>query len=322
MTRPGCVLWRFVQRSELLAECGPLASWLSEGEQRRLAAMGSPASREASALARVALKQLVLGDPGCSSGSVPSKQNNAQGCHCWLVQQCGIPPRTALPDKPTVAPTPESIQHSLELVSHDALGRGVRPRLLLAGRAIPWSVSVSHTETAVLVAISTQPGLTLGVDLVAEDLDAARSLKTWFDPCEEELVAAGDPSEALRLWAIKEAVYKATNQNDSFAPRRVCIRRTPDGQYQATYRGLDLATRCRIATRALPGHVAAFVQLTIGRVPLLACPAVGSTSQHGTAGQASSGTRSVDGFVPLVEHDSHSLAHEEHSLAFQGVPHD
>ena len=237
------ILWRFVERSGLRAECGELVGWLSEAEQCRLAEIRHPARREASALARVAVKQLVQAE--CSIDLDPQ---------------------------------------AMELVSQDRQGRGVRPKLTIAGRTLPWSVSISHTETAILVAMATQPGLSVGIDLVGEHEADGRALQTWFEPSEHELVSIGDSGEALRLWAIKEAVYKAANQDDPFAPRRVCIRRTPDSCYQATYRGLDLASCCRIEPLMLPGHIAALVQV------------------------AAWGTD----FCPLVERDSSTLAHSSH----------
>jgi len=236
----GRILWRFAERSELLGECGDVTAWLSAGEQRRLTCVRNTASREASALGRVAIKQLLLAE--CAVAFDPT---------------------------------------ALELVSQDAQGRGVRPTITIAERRLPWSVSISHTETAVLVALATEPGVVLGVDLVREDATAAQSLQSWFDPAEQELLATGDAWEACRLWAIKEAVYKAANHDDSFAPRRVEIRRTPRGPYRATYRRLDLDQCCQIETRALPGHVAAMVQV--------AC--------------------SGSSFLPLVERDFPTLAH-------------
>lgn len=220
----GRILWRFAARSELRAECTDVTAWLSAGENARRAQIRNAGRREAFVLGRVALKQLLLAE--CRvHGSDPQ---------------------------------------ALEIVSQDALGRKVRPQAILAGRTLPWSVSISHTETAVLVALATEPGVTVGGDLVAPDATAVRFLRSWFDPSEQKLVARADAAEACRLWAIKEAVYKATNQDDSFLPRRVAIRRTPSDAYQATYRGRDLAPRCHIATWDLPGHVAALAQV-IGR---------------------------------------------------------
>lgn len=124
---------------------------------------------------------------------------------------------------------------SLDILSRDDAGRHVRPRLFWAGKEIHCGISISHTEDLVLVALRPSPATALGVDLVrAEPLDG-RLVRTWFSAGEQDSVRTGDPWEACRLWAIKEAVYKAVNRGEPFRPRQVVIRRLPSGDYVSNY---------------------------------------------------------------------------------------
>jgi phosphopantetheinyl transferase len=145
----------------------------------------------------------------------------------------------------------------IEITSRDDMGRGVRPKVTIAGRTAPWSLSISHTKKAALVAMCPIPGISIGVDLAPGEPAAPGFARSWFDGSERALLARGDWLEAARLWAVKEAVYKAVNQNDPFAPRRVRVRRAPCGGYQCTYRGVDLAGCCCIQTWVCGDHVAA-----------------------------------------------------------------
>jgi hypothetical protein len=94
-----------------------------------------------------------------------------------------------------------------------------RPVLLVAGRAAGLAVSLSHIEG--LAAAAVAEGLGVGVDLV-DPADAGRGLDFWFSP--EEL--AIEPDEGLlraRLWAAKEAAYKAAGLDEELRPRTVTI---------------------------------------------------------------------------------------------------
>jgi len=94
-----------------------------------------------------------------------------------------------------------------------------RPVLLAAGRAARIAVSLSHVEGLVAAAVAPTAGI--GVDLV-DPAEAGRGLDFWFTP--EEL--ALEPDEGLlraRLWAAKEAAYKAAGLDEELRPRTVTI---------------------------------------------------------------------------------------------------
>lgn len=94
-----------------------------------------------------------------------------------------------------------------------------RPVLLVAGRPARASVSLSHVEG--LVAAAVAEGVGVGIDLV-DPADAGRGLDFWFTPDELAL----EPDEGLlraRLWAAKEAAYKAAGLDEELRPRSVMI---------------------------------------------------------------------------------------------------
>ena len=60
----------------------------------------------------------------------------------------------------------------IRILARDERGRGVRPQLRVAGQMLPWSVSISHSDRAVLVALAASDAQMVGVDLA--DLRPAR----------------------------------------------------------------------------------------------------------------------------------------------------
>jgi len=159
----------------------------------------------------------------------------------------------------------ESDDCAIEIISRDRLGRGIRPRVLIAGRPVPWCLSISHTETAALVALCTAAEVAMGVDLVKIEPLGSGFGRAWFDADERELAAGEDPNHPLEtccLWAAKEAAYKAINSGDSFAPRQIRVRKLADGSYTCIYRGVDLSSRCSIDTWLSTDHVAALAILS------------------------------------------------------------
>jgi phosphopantetheinyl transferase (holo-ACP synthase) len=100
-----------------------------------------------------------------------------------------------------------------------ALAPSGRPVLSVAGRVAGFAVSLSHVEGLVAAAVTSTAGV--GIDLV-DPAEAGRGLDFWFTP--EEL--ALEPDEGLlraRLWAAKEAAYKAAGLDEELRPRTVAI---------------------------------------------------------------------------------------------------
>lgn len=149
---------------------------------------------------------------------------------------------------------------AIGIFSRDGQGRSVRPIVTIAGQQLPLSLSISHTRRAVLVALCGVD-VSIGADLVPCAPLGNGLMDFWFDEQENRLAKNGGALEACRLWAAKEAVYKAANENDPFAPRRISLARGPDGEFRSTYRGVALGDRCRITTWECDQHFAAIAVL-------------------------------------------------------------
>jgi len=140
----------------------------------------------------------------------------------------------------------------IEILSIDADGKVNRPRVFAGGVEQPWSLSISHTERGVLAALSTEPGVTLGVDVVPCQPLSAGFGRLWFTAAEQYWIErTGSPGIACFIWGAKESLYKALNRGESFAPLQFEV--LPDGTCR--YRN-QLLTNVRLRSWHLDGHVA------------------------------------------------------------------
>lgn len=114
------------------------------------------------------------------------------------------------------ATLPGLVGRSLRVASLPPSGR---PVLLVDGRAGREAVSLAHADG--LVAAVVCPDAAVGIDLV-DPAEAGRGLDFWFTPDELGL----EPDEGLlraRLWAAKEAGYKAAALDVPLAASTVTI---------------------------------------------------------------------------------------------------
>lgn len=121
---------------------------------------------------------------------------------------------------------------------------GRRPVVLLDGRRLPWSLSITHTRRAVLVGLSCIPGISIGLDLVDPQPCGRGFAETWFTPGERAALRRGSPTDMATLWAAKEAVYKAAGRNAPFDPRAIEVD-LPNGTAQL--RGRCSVRECTVA---------------------------------------------------------------------------
>ncbi len=125
----------------------------------------------------------------------------------------------------------------IEVLSRDAAGRGRPPRALVAGRLLPWHVSLAHHGGVVCAVVSTAPGLRVGIDVVSTEALNRRACVCgpWFTVRERRwLQHSPDRQLAGTLWAVKEAVFKATNRGDPFLPERIEVGRRAVDRYTWT----------------------------------------------------------------------------------------
>ena len=146
----------------------------------------------------------------------------------------------------------------IEILSRDERGRGVRPVVTVDGTLFPLSLSISHSTQGMLVAAATQPGVTIGVDLVIPSEVRPKSLQTWFTAGERDRFDTADVYESATVWAIKEAVYKACHDGESFAPRQIEIFRRSQGRYNCKLEGDDNKVR-EITVSEIDGQIAVVV---------------------------------------------------------------
>jgi len=99
-------------------------------------------------------------------------------------------------------------------------GHGERPVAYFCGRPAATSISLAHTDVGVLVAVCLSGERKLGVDLV-QPTATSTTLEWTFTDAELDWLRDRGPHAAERLWAMKEALYKACQRGEGFAPRSI-----------------------------------------------------------------------------------------------------
>jgi len=143
----------------------------------------------------------------------------------------------------------------LQIVSRDDRRRGVKPEIWLGALRLDWSLSISHSDRGVLVALAATGETSVGVDLTVR-VPASESFESaWFSAMERSRLAGDRQRRARTLWAIKEAVYKAANAGESWDPLNVEVTATAKGEFRCEYRGRELA-ELALAIEDIDGQVA------------------------------------------------------------------
>ncbi|HUG93103.1 MAG TPA: 4'-phosphopantetheinyl transferase superfamily protein [Planctomycetaceae bacterium] len=147
----------------------------------------------------------------------------------------------------------------IEICSRDRAGRHVRPWVNVAGRRLPWCLSISHTTAGVLAALSLNPRVRVGVDLAPVQDRSPGFLRVWFTEREQERLRSRGPREIACYWAAKEAAYKAVNDGQSFAPRQVEIIAADETGRRLTCRvgGCGPCAECLVETASYDDEVGA-----------------------------------------------------------------
>lgn len=172
---------------------------------------------------------------------------------------------------PSGSPLPDPLKIFID--SGDMRQRGRRPCVKIDGNTQPWSLSLSHTDDALLVSLAYQPDLSVGVDLV-KPTHRGHGLAQFFLTTVERCRLAGrlDEDRISTYWAIKEAVYKACNHGESFAPKLIEIFTLGNGNYTCRYRGVSLVDRGQIRAWRVDRHIAVLVTVVTVSSPKKSCP--------------------------------------------------
>jgi 4'-phosphopantetheinyl transferase EntD len=151
----------------------------------------------------------------------------------------------------------DSTASAIEILSRDAQGRVNRPRIWQGQQEQPWSLSISHTSRGAMAVLCMEAGTSVGVDLLPPEPLSDAFLRLWFTQAEQGWCRdSGGTKTASFIWAAKEAVYKAVNQGESFAPRDVEIH--ADGSCR--YRQVPLR-HCRLERQWVDEQAAAIAIL-------------------------------------------------------------
>jgi 4'-phosphopantetheinyl transferase EntD len=186
-------------------------TWLTSAERDELAHWRDPARRDEWLAGRWLLKEMIRRE-------LRARSRIRQGSGAWSIDV-------------RLLATSAATDSEIEVLSRDPLGRGRPPCVLAAGRALPLHVTLAHTGHVVWAALSTRFDCRIGIDVVPCGAFHDRATGLWFTEAEQIwLQQARDPFLPARLWAVKEAVYKATNRGESFVPARVEIGRNDSGR--------------------------------------------------------------------------------------------
>lgn len=197
--------------------------WLSPGEREVLEQLTDPRRREAWMCGRLLGKQLLVNEV------VRAQQLDG-----------GVGPE------------------QIEIHSLDVLGRPTRPRVTVQGRLQPWHLSIAHTQQSVLVAVSCNPRLSVGVDIAAAGQFGNGFRELWLTPAERRWCEnAQDHGLVSTLWAIKEALYKAANRGERFAPASIEVSPDLEGGYTWSANGRGSRSSVTVRVAALDGEIAA-----------------------------------------------------------------
>lgn len=150
---------------------------------------------------------------------------------------------------------------SICIRSFDAAGRGNRPSVLLCGQQLECELSISHSSRGVLVGIAGDRSVRIGVDLVERQRAGPGFQQLWLTKAERRWLrrSVDPPWELARLWAAKEAVYKACHRGESFAPLRIEVTARQGGSLGCNYDDRRVGSGTVLQTWRVDRHVAALV---------------------------------------------------------------
>ena len=149
----------------------------------------------------------------------------------------------------------------ITICSLNSQSRGTRPRPTIDGVPMRCSMSISHTERGVLAVVAKDEPTFVGVDLVSQPVELRPGfLRTWFSPNEVSILSrAENRMDSATLWCIKEAVYKACNRGERFAPRQIEVHVDSDQRIRIQYRGTWLHKNMAVRNWTVNRHTAVLV---------------------------------------------------------------
>ncbi len=134
---------------------------------------------------------------------------------------------------------PILLPSQIDICSCSPEGRGQRPLVFVKGAPWPCTLSLAHTSRGALAAIGPAHGPRVGVDLVEPTECDPHRLQPWWTAGERRWLGRASGHRAAPLWATKEALFKACNEGESFAPRQAEVLAAQGGRIDCCYRGRE-----------------------------------------------------------------------------------
>ncbi|GHT21616.1 hypothetical protein FACS189419_02790 [Planctomycetales bacterium] len=117
--------------------------------------------------------------------------------------------------------------NEVNIVSRNAEGKGCRPVFYFQNAALDRDISLAHVDGAVLAVLAKRSGYRVGCDLVPLGSISSATERFFFHEDETGFGA----NNGDKIWAVKEAAYKAGNENTPFAPRNWRVSSGQDGTF-------------------------------------------------------------------------------------------
>jgi phosphopantetheinyl transferase len=205
MINAGSSLWRYASMDDLdvAGAVGSIRDWLGDGERRYWERLPLGPRRTTWLAGRMLIKTLV-------SEELQRRHSPEQ-------------PPTTFPD--------------IQVHSLDRWGRKSPPLATGNGVVPGWSLSVAHTDRGVLAALVTNTDRQVGVDLVDPATMAQGTSRWWLTAGEQSQWDVETPEARARLWALKEALYKACSRGERFVPQQISVLRSSAGNLDCRYAG-------------------------------------------------------------------------------------
>lgn len=151
----------------------------------------------------------------------------------------------------------EMTWQDLSIQSRNEDNRPIRPVVWHSQQPLALSLTLSHFDRSVLVAVSADYQLCLGVDLVAPSAVKPAVQRRWFTDREQQF-AIQSATVAGQIWAAKEAAYKALQRGEPFRPLRLEVTPTSPASCFCHYDAPWRPEPVKVKTWTTPaGHVAA-----------------------------------------------------------------
>jgi phosphopantetheinyl transferase len=173
----------------------------------------------------------------------------------------------------------------IEIITRGEERLGIQPQVKLCGQVWHGSLSISHTESGVLVALSLDEQISLGVDLACDVPQDTQFRSLWFTASEQAWIANDPAQRTGLLWGLKEAVFKASSvqvdgSSHRWTPTEIEIQPAANHGFEATFLGNSLG-QLDVHVQSVSRGWAVVVCLPRQIIPLLhASPADRNTSSR------------------------------------------